>query len=104
MSLRLDYYNSLLASESGRRVYYDLQRMAHLWFRAGGDEAANMSEPEALAQCVLDEFMMRIAERCGIDSPEAEMKMITYQAQMAAESLDIEESEPEKKNLHETND
>ena len=96
--LQLDYYNTLLSTEAGRRVYFDLRKTCLTWFRT---KDVALAPDEARAQCVLDEFVMLISEKCGINTPEAEMKMLEFEAAVAASMLEEQEKETAKTDLHE---
>ena len=95
--LQLDYYNTLLATEAGRRVYYNIKKTALTWFRT---KDVALSADEARAQCVLDAFVMQLSEKCGINTPEAEMKMLAYEAVVAAAALEEKTAEPKQTDLH----
>lgn len=82
--LQLDYYNTFLSGEAGRRVLFNLQQKGFTKFRDG----TPMSPSEAFAQCMIDEFVMQILEQCGINTPETQMKVIEAQAAIAAAAID----------------
>lgn len=99
MATQLDWYNTFLASKSGQKVYFELRQILTLRFRRKDQEI----EPHhALAQCCLDDLAMLISEKCGINTAEAEMQMIGYEATVAATMLEIEKKQPEKTDLQET--
>ncbi len=99
MATQLDYYNTLLASETGRKVYADLKKMGYTWFRKLG---VDINPEERMMQCVLDEFVMKITENCGINNPDAEMKMLAAEAKVAATELEKTSPEPIKRDLLDT--
>ena len=92
----LDFYNTLLATESGRRVWAEMRKIANMWFRA----EPPIKEHEAFAQCVLDEFILRIEEKCGLNTPETEKIILEAHAKAAAAALEVEKIEPENTDLH----
>ena len=96
MANQLDWYNTLLATAHGRRVLYEIRQMGLTWFRA---DDKDMTADEAAGQCVLDDFIMRLSEKCGIKTPEAEMRMIEYEAEIVASLLETGDDEPESTNL-----
>ena len=63
-----------------------------------------MTNEEALAQVTLNSFVALISANCGLDTPEAEMTMIGYEAAVAASVLEQKQKggEPPKKDLLET--
>ena len=79
-------------------MLYDIRKTALTWFRT---KDVALSADEARAQCVLDEFIMLITERCGLNTPEAEMMMLNYEAAAAAAMLEEQKKEPKKTDLHE---
>ncbi len=99
MATQLDWYNTFLASESGQRVLFDLRKI--LWTRFRSKDQA-IEPHQALAQCILDDMVGMISEKCGINTEAAEMKMIGFEASVAAAMLDEEKEKPEDVNLHET--
>lgn len=90
-----------MANKAGQRVKFNLQQRMRTWFRK---EDRDMTIDEARAQCALDELAMEIDANCGIDSEETKMKMIGYQAIVAAARLEQEEQEQESEDvdLHKT--
>lgn len=99
MATQTDWYNTFLASKSGRAVYFELRTILHTRFRVDGQVIAPQ---QALAQCVLDDLALMIEEYCGINTPDAEMKMIGYQAAVAAEALGPKNDKKADNDLHET--
>lgn len=101
MALQVDWYNTLLSTAAGRGVLLELRQMCITWFRA--DPHNPLTTDEAYAQCILDEFVMKIDTRLGIDTPEAELKMIEHLATVSAAVLQerSQEQKTEKKPLHE---
>lgn len=99
MATRLDYYNTLLASKAGQKVLFDLRKTLLTWFRK---KDGPVTADEAKAQCVLDEVVMLLDEKCGIDTEDAEMQMIGSMATIAAAQLEKGEEGPEDRDLHET--
>lgn len=101
MATQLDWYNTFLSNDSGKKVLFELRQILTTRFRA---EGLPISPETALAQCILDDTVMLIDERCGINTQEAEMEMIDAQAIVAAAMLERqEEEEKEDVDLHKTN-
>ena len=100
MASPVDWYNTFLLNERGRKVLLELRSMLLTWFRS--DELQPLTSDEALAQCTLDSLSMKIDEKLGINTPEAEMKMIEHMAVVSAEVLRERSKEqgPEPKGLH----
>lgn len=94
MATQLDWYNTLLATESGRKVFFELRMMVYTWHQK--------KKVEPVAQCALDSLILMIREKCGINTEDAEMRLIEYEAAIAASLLDKEEPKPQDVNLHET--
>ena len=100
MATQLDWYNTLLANKTGRKVLFELREILHTRFRR---KDMPISPETALAQCILDDTVMLISEKCGIDTPEAEMRMLEAEASVAASMLDAgKKEEQEDVDLHET--
>ncbi len=100
MASPVDWYNTFLSNDRGRKVLLELRSMCITWFRA--DEDKPLAPDEAYAQCILDELVLRIDAKLGIDRVEAEMKMIEHMAVVAAEVLGERSKEqgPEPRGLH----
>ncbi len=100
MASQVDWYNVLLSNARGRAVLLELRSMCITWFRADKDKP--LTPDEAYAQCVLDELVMKIDEKLGLNTAEAEMKMIEHQAVVCAEQLreQSKKQKPEDKGLH----
>lgn len=95
---QLDYYNTLLAGKAGKRVFLDVKKMLITWFRQEGQ--APLTAEEALAQCTLDNVVMMLEAKCGIDNEMAEKMMIDSMAAVSDAMLKIENKKPEKPDLH----
>lgn len=101
MATKSDWYNTFLANKTGRKVMFELRQKLYNRFR---QEDQPISPETALAQCILDDTAMWISEKCGIDTEEAEMQMIDYEAATAAASMlgAAKEEEQEAPDLLET--
>ena len=99
MATQLEWYKTFLADKTGRAVLFELRTIMCTRFR---QKDQPITPEVALAQCVLDDTVLLISERCGIDTPAAEMRMIEHEAAVAASMLDLDKKGPVDKDLHET--
>ena len=80
MASQLDWFNTFLNTESGRRVWFELQQVVCEWYKD--------RPPNPDGQYVLDELIKMIRENCGLNTAEAKMELIKHESSIAAGLLD----------------